>query len=53
MGAVFGALDDVFSPGASRARESLQADSQRVIPIPSPGDKLLKDGKVVIQLPSD
>ncbi len=53
MGAVFGALDGVFNPGAARARESLEADNQRVVQKPSPGDKLLSDGKVVIQLPPD
>ena len=52
MGSVLGAIDGVFNPGAARARETLQAENQRVIPKPSPGDKLLKDGKVVIQLPS-
>jgi hypothetical protein len=51
-GSVLGAMDDVFNPGAARARENLEAENQRVITKPSPGDKLLKDGKVVIQLPS-
>ncbi len=53
MGAAFGALADVLSPGAARARESLRADNQRVMPIPSPGDKLLRDGKIIIGLPSE
>ena len=52
MGSALGAIDDVFNPGAARARETLKAENQRVIPKPSPGDKLLKDGNVVIQLPS-
>jgi hypothetical protein len=52
MGAVLGAMDDVFNPGAARARETLQAENQRVVTKPSPGDKLLNDGKVVVQLPS-
>jgi hypothetical protein len=52
MGSVLGAMDDVFNPGAASARETLQAENQRVVTKPSPGDKLLKDGKVVIQQPS-
>lgn len=50
MGSVLGAMDDVFNPGAARAREALQAENQRVVAKPTPGDKLLKDGKVIIQL---
>lgn len=52
MGSVLGAMDDVFNPGAARARETLQAENQRVVTKPTPGDKLLKNGKVIIQLPS-
>ena len=51
MGSVLGAMDDVFNPGAARARETLQAENQRVITRPSPGDKLLKDSKVIVQVP--
>ena len=52
MGSALGAIDDLFNPGAARVRENLKAENQRVIPKPSPGDKLLQDGKVVIQRPS-
>lgn len=51
MGAVFGALDAVFNPAAARAREALDAQHERVIPAPSPGDRLLDDGVVVIDGP--
>lgn len=50
MGAAIGALDAVFNPAAARARESLDAQHERVIPAPSPGDRLLADGVIVIDL---
>ncbi len=49
MNAMMGALDSVFNPGAARAREELEAQNRRVIPVPSPGDKLLDEGRVVIR----
>jgi hypothetical protein len=48
MGAAIGALDAVFNPGAARAREEIDAQHERVIPTPSPGDRLLRDGRIVI-----
>jgi hypothetical protein len=48
MGGVVGALEEFFNPAAARAREELQQQHERVIPVPSPGDKLLDEGKVVI-----
>lgn len=47
----FGALDDVFNPAAARARESLKADHERQLPIPSPGDDALRSGSIVIKVP--
>ena len=44
-----GALDAVFNPAAARAREELDRQHERVIPIPSPGDRLLEEGVVVIE----
>lgn len=41
-------FDEVFSPAAARARDHLQADHERRIPTPSPGDRLLDDGRIVI-----
>ncbi len=49
MNAMIGALDDVFNPAAGRARKELEEQNERVVPIPSPGDKLLAEGKVVIR----
>ena len=46
-------MDEVFNPGAARAREELERQHEAVIPTPSPGDKLLSEGRVVITLPQD
>jgi hypothetical protein len=51
--AVLGVLDDIWHPGAARAREQLDAQNERVMPAPSPGDKLLDDGKIVVRRPRD
>jgi hypothetical protein len=48
MNAMIGALDSFFNPAAARARKELEEQHERVVPIPSPGDKLLAQGKVVI-----
>ena len=45
VNAMIGALEDIFNPAAARARKE---QHERVVPIPSPGDKLLAEGKVVI-----
>ena len=47
----FTALDDVFNPGAARAKESLKADHERQVPIPSPGEDALRTGSLVIRVP--
>jgi hypothetical protein len=49
MGGVIGALEEFFNPAAARARQELQEQHERVIPVPSPGDKLLDEGRVVIR----
>lgn len=51
-GAVASALDQVFHPGAQRAREEADRQHERVLPTPSPGDRLLDDGVVVIEPPA-
>ena len=48
-----GALDAFFNPGAARAREELERQHERVIPTPSPGDRMLEDGVIVIEVPGD
>jgi hypothetical protein len=52
MGAALGALDEVFNPGAARARDLLDAQHERVVPTPSPGDRLLDDGRITIVRPA-
>jgi hypothetical protein len=49
MSGVVGAFEELFNPGAARGRQELQEQHERVIPVPSPGDKLLDEGKVVIR----
>lgn len=49
----FGAIDAVFHPSASRAREELERQHEAVVPTPSPGDTLLDEGRIVISLPQD
>lgn len=51
MSAVLGALDSVFNPGAARAHDEIDEQHQRVIPTPSPGDRMLTEGRVVITRP--
>lgn len=51
LSAAIGALDVFFNPAAARAREELAAQHERVLPMPSPGDRLLDDGVVVIESP--
>lgn len=53
LGSAFGVLDEFFNPAAARAREELEHQKQQVIATPSPGDLLLKTGRVVITAPTD
>lgn len=50
MSSVLGALDEVFNPGAARAREDIEDQHERVIPVPSPGDRMLREGRVQISV---
>ena len=52
MSAGLGAMDAVFNPAAARAREELEHQNQQVIATPRPGDRLLREGRVVITLPT-
>lgn len=49
--ALLGAFDQFFQPGAARAREDLDAQHERVMPNPSPGDRMLDEGRIVIDRP--
>jgi hypothetical protein len=51
VGVLLSGLDDVFHPSGSRAREDLRAQHEMVVPVPSPGDTMLKDGHVVLDHP--
>lgn len=48
LGAGLSALEGFFNPAAERARELLNAEHERVLTKPSPGDKLLTEGLVII-----
>ena len=52
MSAAIGALDEVLNPGAARARELVADEHERVVATPSPGDKLLAEGRIVIPRPT-
>ena len=41
-------LDQVWHPGAARAREDQETRHERSVPSPSPGDRLLRTGRVRI-----
>jgi hypothetical protein len=45
------ALDQFFSPGAARAREETDRQHELVLPTPSPGDRLLDEGVLVLDPP--
>ena len=51
MGSAFQAMDEIFNPGAARAREDLQQQHEHVIPVPSPGDRLLRERRITIVRP--
>lgn len=51
LSAGFGAFDVFFNPAAARAREELEQQHERVVPVPSPGDKMLTEGTIVIEVP--
>lgn len=45
------ALDQFFNPGAARAREETDRQHELVLPTPSPGDRLLDEGVLVLDPP--
>jgi hypothetical protein len=52
MSAALGAMDVFVNPAAARAREDLDRQHEQVIPTPSPGDRLLDEGRIVIEAPA-
>ncbi len=52
MGAALGAFDAFLNPGSQRAGEELHQANERRVPVPSPGDRLLHENRIVISAPS-
>jgi len=50
-GPALGVFDEVFNPGAYRARQELERQHEQVVPTPSPGDRILDEGVIVIPRP--
>ncbi len=50
MATTLGALDAFVNPGAERARALLKHENERVLPTPSPGDRLLHENRIVIRV---
>jgi hypothetical protein len=48
-GSVLAVFDEIYSPSAHRARELLDQQHERVIPTPSPGDRMLDEGIIEIR----
>lgn len=49
LSGVVGVLEDLYAPGAARARELMDAEHQVAIPVPSPGDRMLSTGRLVVR----
>lgn len=49
--AAIGGLEEFVNPAAARAKEDLREQNERVMPTPSPGDKLLDEGRIVLPPP--
>ncbi len=44
-----GVLEEIFNPAAYRARQELDRQKEIVVAVPSPGDRMLSEGKFVIE----
>ena len=53
MGAILNGVDEMWHPGAVRSREDLDLQHQQAVPVPSPGDRLLEDGRITLRRPDD
>jgi hypothetical protein len=49
MGGAIGVIDEVFNPGAARAREEMAREHEMALPAPTPGDRLLTEGRLTIR----
>lgn len=45
---VLGALEEVFNPMAARMRQEWEQRNEQAIPIPTPGERMLRDGRIRI-----
>lgn len=52
MSGVVGALEEAFNPAAAKARKELEAYKEHRVEAPSPGDRILDDGRITITLPA-
>ena len=46
-------FDELFHPAAQQAREELEHQKEKSVPVPSPGDRMLDEGVFVVELPPD
>jgi len=49
FGAMLNGADELWHPTAVRGREDLTAHHQRTVPAPSPGDRTLDEGLIVLR----
>ena len=49
MSSAMGVLDEVFHPGAKRARELMDAPHEQILPAPTPGDRLYDEHRLHIR----
>ena len=50
LASAVGVVESVFAPSAAEARHFREREHERVIPVPSPGDRMLDEGVVVLRL---
>jgi hypothetical protein len=47
--AAIGGIEEFVNPAAARAKEDLREQNERVMPTPSPGDRMLDEGRIVLR----
>jgi hypothetical protein len=52
VGGSLGVLDELFNPGAKRGREEMAREHEMALPAPTPGDRLLTEGRITIRRPA-
>jgi hypothetical protein len=51
VGAMLNGADELWHASAVRGREELELQHQQIVPAPSPGDRLLDQGRAVLPDP--